>query len=122
MLLFGSCSSDRPPESKISEFVRKTIPPSKDVRNLGTVIQKNAFVEVVNQWNDENLEGVYYVDIEVETHAFKGPHLARYSAEGQKIRSARRIFTCMFQRRGEQWEPQKSPKETKKLRQKGNLM
>lgn len=113
---------DRPSEKVIQDFISNKYPKSVNVMGLGTVTHKNISVKIKNQWLDKNMKGVFYIEVERETHAFLGPHYSKYGDEGKKLGAERCVDYYVFLKKGNVWEPKKERLKTEKIWRQGNML
>jgi len=113
---------DRPANEMIKDFINRKYPASINVFGLGTVTHKNVSVKIKNQWLDENENGVFYIEVEIETHAFYGPRHFDDGMRGKQFGAVKFIDTYVFIKKGDKWEPKKDRIGSERIWKQGNML
>jgi hypothetical protein len=97
-VIFPACSPDKPSEADIKSFLDNF---PKPTAQWGSLTFQYLDAKIRNQWADENMKGVYYIEVEYEVRA----HSSRYGDAGAKGI----LETYRFNRKGDKWEVERSP-------------
>ncbi len=118
-ILFVSCSQNQPSELVIKKFVEKKFPPVNQIS--GNILVKTTYTEIKNKWADENKKGIYYIEVEVEEHEydFGWNDKKRQTDTIATGDSFRKIFTFRFNKKGDIWEVDEKPIDSKTIWQNG---
>ena len=116
-ILFISCSSNKPTDQEINNFVGDKFPPLRQV--LSNVWCKVNDVKIINKWSDENNKGIFFIDVEAEEHYFSGREGSNVENLEDTRDSYRKLFTYRFIKKGDIWDADEYPVETKTIWQHG---
>jgi hypothetical protein len=100
------CTTDKPSDKIVKDFIATKFAKQVNRIDFGRSVHRTDVrydnVQIVNQWPDENLKGVFYIKVSYveELNAYPGGKASKYET------------TWKFTKEGDQWAPDKYEKET----------